>query len=138
MTADRALERILLADDNPMIRHLLEAVLTQIGYDVVTAENGQEAVAIFMDNPAAFRIIFMDLRMPRVDGLQASRMIREKGHIGVPIVALTGDGGDSEAAAMQNAGITDCLQKPVTARAISALLDKWPPARNGPGRPPAT
>jgi len=80
---------ILLAEDNLINQKLAEKTLTKAGYNVDVANNGEEAVKIFLASPDKYDIIFMDIQMPRLNGHDATIMLREKGFTDVPIVAIT-------------------------------------------------
>jgi PAS domain S-box-containing protein len=68
--------RILLAEDNPVNQKLAKMVLTKAGYQVEVADNGQEAVDKYLKSPEAFDLIFMDIQMPEMDGMKATKVIR--------------------------------------------------------------
>src|SRR4051794_36887392 len=96
---------VLIAEDNAVSRYLAVAILEQLGAVVVTAEDGRQAIAAFAPN--RFDVVLMDLLMPELDGIEATRMIRAREPEGsrVPIVALTarsapGDRERCEAAGM--------------------------------------
>lgn len=77
---------ILLVEDQESNRVVVQLMLQSMGYAVETAVDGQEAVELALSRP--YRLIFMDLKMPRMDGYQATRCLRDK-NISAPIVALT-------------------------------------------------
>ncbi len=80
--------RILIVDDDPTIRSVLEALLEDEGFLPVTAANGQEAVALVRDHPPA--LVLMDLMMPVMNGLEASRTLKtDPGTAKVPIIAMS-------------------------------------------------
>lgn len=79
---------ILIVDDDPTIRSVLEALLEDEGFIPVTAANGQEAVAIVRDNPPA--LVLMDLMMPVMNGVEASRTLKSAPETAsVPIIAMS-------------------------------------------------
>ena len=105
--------KILLAEDNPYNQELAEIVLTQKGYEVAVVSNGLAAVEAFVQSD--FDLILMDLHMPEMDGLQATRLIRAKekdlgGHI--PIVAMTASDWEEQRADCLAAGMDDFVSKP--------------------------
>jgi PAS domain S-box-containing protein len=114
-------KRVLVVDDNADAAASLAMLLEISGHEVRTAGDGVEAI----DAAREFspQIIFMDLGMPRMDGLEASRRIRELDNgEGIVIVALTGWGQDSDRQRTRNAGIDQHLVKPVSIEALEAVL----------------
>lgn len=80
--------RILIVDDDPTIRSVLEALLEDEGFTPVTAANGQEAVTIVRDSPPA--LVLMDLMMPVMNGVEAARTLKsEPETAGIPIIAMS-------------------------------------------------
>ncbi len=80
--------RILIVDDDPTIRSVIEALLEDEGFTPVTAANGQEAVAIVRDNPPA--LVLMDLMMPVMNGVEAARTLKSAPETAsVPIIAMS-------------------------------------------------
>jgi CheY-like chemotaxis protein len=79
---------VLAVDDDPMILELLTAVLTPRGYQVVTAQNGGEALMLLEASPVD--VVLLDVAMPGVDGMSALRRIREV-HPALPVIMLTGN-----------------------------------------------
>jgi len=86
--------KILLADDNPVNLELATRLLEKKGHEIITAENGKEAVDRFLETP--FDVILMDLEMPGISGIEAARQIRAKEKassiatpIYTPIIAMT-------------------------------------------------
>ncbi len=114
--------KILLADDDILNRKVISGILTRRGHQVDLAENGQEAVD--MANAHIYQLIIMDLKMPVMDGLEASYAIRkskDKKKSRTPILALTGNLATVEAKACLMAGMDDIVTKPVGAE---ELFDK--------------
>jgi CheY-like chemotaxis protein len=114
--------RILVVDDTPTNRLLLQALLREQRQEVVLAADGVEAV----DHAAreVFDLILMDIHMPRLDGLAATRAIRTGGgpNAGTVIVALTADVMEDSRAACVAAGMDDHLAKPVDRARLRAIL----------------
>jgi CheY-like chemotaxis protein len=108
--------RVLLVDDIAVTRQISAAMLTRMGAEVTTAENGQEALEVL--RATEFALVLMDLRMPVMGGLEASRLIRA-GEAGaersdVPVVALTAHSAAGDADRSLLAGMDAHLTKPFT------------------------
>ncbi|MBW2265845.1 MAG: response regulator [Deltaproteobacteria bacterium] len=117
--------RILLAEDNPVNQKLAKMVLTKAGYQVEVANNGQEVVDKYTKAPEAFDLIFMDVQMPQLDGMKATRVIREKGFDTIPIVAMTAHAMKGDREKCLEAGMDDYIPKPVKRELVFEMLDKW-------------
>ena len=117
----RGRKTVLVVDDTGDIREVMRLQLTALGYRVVEASNGREAVEVAArERPA---LILMDLTMPVLDGLSATRLIRETDGLGgVVIVAFTAlHSGESRRRAL-DAGCDDYVQKPLSVTQLSAIL----------------
>jgi len=114
--------RILVAEDNPDSRRLLEILLSTAGYEVTMVEDGREALQAM--SQGSFDLAFMDCQMPVMDGFEAARRIREQG-IDSPIVALTAFGRKEEFQKCLDAGMNDFLAKPFRQKSLFEVLDKW-------------
>jgi PAS domain S-box-containing protein len=112
--------RVLVADDNANTRKLVKKMLDGIGYESVLVKDGVECVEA-VQSGAAFDAILMDIQMPEMDGLAASKAIRDLGSA-VPIIALTADAMPDDRARCMAAGMNDYLQKPLRADALVAAL----------------
>jgi CheY-like chemotaxis protein len=112
---------VLVVDDSEDIRELMRVQLTILGYRVLEASNGQEAVeAVREECPA---LILMDINMPVLDGLEATRLIREMAEIcGVVIIAFTALHSAQSRLSALAAGCDDYVQKPVDLSQLSNLL----------------
>jgi PAS domain S-box-containing protein len=126
--------RLLLAEDNPMNRRVAVAMLEHLGHTVETAADGQEAVAAF--RRGAFALVVMDMAMPVMDGLAATRAIRaaeaELGLPRTPVVALTANAGAADREACLAAGMDDVLAKPIATAELAAAIGRLV----GKGAPP--
>ncbi|MGE4241887.1 response regulator [Ramlibacter sp.] len=120
---------VLVADDNAINLKVACSMLARLGYDAVTAGDGQEAVEALAAAHAQgrnFGAILMDLHMPRMDGLEATRAVREKfGKDAPPIVALTADASSDDRDRCLAAGMDDYLTKPLQAGALAQAMERW-------------
>ncbi len=117
-------QRILLVDDTAVNRELVRAMLSRQCHDITDAAGGAEAVAAAQD--ARFDLILMDVRMPRIDGLEATRQIRAGGpNAATPILALTADVDPSAAVACREAGMDDVITKPIVPSDLTAKIAQW-------------
>lgn len=117
--------RVLLAEDHPVNRSLMREIFAQLGCQTVLVEDGREAVAAFVRQP--FDIVFMDVQMPGIDGLEATRRIREleTEDTHTPIVAVTANVLPEHRAQCLAAGMDDHVGKPVTKQTIATALQQW-------------
>jgi CheY-like chemotaxis protein len=116
---------ILLAEDNPVNQKLATKLLTKAGYKVDVADNGKEAVEKFTAAPEAYDIILMDVQMPELNGLEATRLLREKGYTQVPIVAMTAEAMKGDKEKCLASGMNDYIPKPIKREVVFEILRKW-------------
>ncbi|HEX6033670.1 MAG TPA: response regulator [Anaerolineales bacterium] len=114
--------KILVADDDPLGRRLMHLILTSEGHQVDLAANGLEALEAIKHNQ--FDIVFMDLHMPDMDGLEASRQIRawEGGNSHTFIVALTASYLPEIGQDLFDAGMDNYISKPLDVAQLQRLL----------------
>ncbi|MEY8879696.1 MAG: ATP-binding protein [Leptothrix sp. (in: b-proteobacteria)] len=117
--------RVLVTDDHPINRKFMHALLTRIGHHVDLCENGAEAVqAVQAPGREAYDLVLMDLHMPVMDGMAATRAIRalpgERAH--TRIIALTADAYSDARERVLEAGMDDFLAKPVQLHDVESLL----------------
>lgn len=117
--------RILLAEDNPMNQRLAQVMLTKAGYQMSVANNGKEAVEKFTAEPERYDLIFMDLHMPELDGLEATKVLRNRGYKDVPIIAMTADAMKEDRDRCLDVGMNDYLAKPIRREEVFAMVKKW-------------
>src|SRR6185503_19168657 len=116
---------VLLAEDNPVNRTLMIALLSKRGYNVTIAENGREAIDAHEREP--FDVVLMDIQMPEMDGIQATTVIRQregKSGIRVPIVALTAHAMRGDRERCLAAGMDDYLTKPIRSATLFETLER--------------
>ena len=114
--------RVLLAEDNPINALLARALLEREGCKVDRIASGDEAVSAL--SRGFYDLILMDLRMPGLNGIEATKALRERG-VTTPIVALTADAFDEDRRACLAAGMNDFLAKPLTPAALRGVLTNW-------------
>lgn len=116
--------RILLADDNPINRRVMKSALEKSGFSVRVAADGGEALTALGEEE--FEVVLMDLQMPRMDGLEATRRWRDQeqslGRDRVPIVALTAHAVQDTEGRCRQAGMDEILSKPVATADIVAKI----------------
>ncbi len=118
--------RILLAEDNPINVEVVEQMLLAAGLDVTVAQHGR--IALDTASTGAFDLILMDMQMPVMDGLEATRSIRHlPDYTTTPIVALTANAFSEDRRACLEAGMNDVLTKPVEPAALYKTLARWLP-----------
>ncbi len=107
---------LLLAEDIAINREIVMSLLSESGLDIDCAENGAEALAMMEANPGKYDMIFMDMQMPVMDGLEATRRIRalpEPWCGEIPIIAMTANVFKDDISSCMNAGMNDHIGKPI-------------------------
>lgn len=123
-TADKVkLGRVLVVDDEDSIRSLLRMMLTQAGYDVEEADDGGKAVEVLNsgDNPLMLDAIICDIRMPRINGVEAIAYFRAQ-YPSLPVIVLTGYHDEPLASSLRRQGVVDFLEKPAEREQILASV----------------
>lgn len=117
--------RILLAEDNPVNQKLTVLILNKLGYEVEVAADGRKAVNTYTASPDDFDLILMDVQMPEMDGLAATRELRSRGFEAVPIIAMTANAVKGDREICLEAGMNDYIAKPVKRELVDETLEKW-------------
>jgi two-component system, sensor histidine kinase and response regulator len=127
--------RVLVAEDNAVNQRVAVGLLTRLGHRADIADDGAEAVERI--TAGAYDLVLMDMQMPRMDGLQATRLIRAlpapKG--ATPIIAMTANAMAEDRQRCLTAGMDDFLSKPIDRRKLAEALRRWAPPQESP--PPA-
>ncbi len=122
--AHRAGARVLVAEDTPVNQRLVDTLLSKRGYEVFIANDGDEAWSRYQAE--TFDLVLMDMEMPRLDGLEATRRIRrwesEQGRPRVPILAMTANAMEADRARCLEAGMDDFIAKPFNAQDLLATV----------------
>ncbi|MFO0996650.1 MAG: CHASE domain-containing protein [Alphaproteobacteria bacterium] len=121
--------RILVAEDNPVNQFLAKAILEKHGHVVDVVANGLEAIEALRTAP--YDLVLMDIQMPEMDGMSATRIIRKSpGPVaGIPIIALTANAIDGQRDEYMAAGMDDYLSKPFEAHQLYAVIARWTDAK---------
>lgn len=114
--------KILVAEDNLVNQRLIQKLLEKNGHQVTLVENGDDAVKAFAQED--FALILMDVQMPGIDGLEATRLIREQSGRKVPIIALTAHAMSGDRERFLAAGMDDYIAKPIEARQLLDIIKK--------------
>ena len=125
--------RVLVAEDNPINQKVVVSMLEKLGHRTTIANNGKEALTLSAER--VFDVVFMDVQMPEMDGLTATKAIRERekavgGHI--PIIAMTAHAMKGDRERCLAAGMDGYLSKPVKGEEIEQTLAALLPAENAP------
>ena len=117
---------ILLVEDNRVNQMVAKALLVKLGYEVTIANDGIEAIEKYLENE--FELVLMDIRMPRMDGVEATRELKKMMSTAdhpVPVIALTANATIGAKDKYISLGLDDYLAKPVQAPQLNRILNKW-------------
>ncbi len=114
--------RVLLAEDTPILQQLLKRMLTKFGLEVDIAENGVVAVEKVLSG--SYALVLMDMQMPEMDGIEATRVLRSKG-VTLPVIATTANVMQKHIDRFNEAGCDDFLGKPIDQEQLKATLQKY-------------
>ncbi len=118
-------KKILLVEDNPVNQQVAMGILNKMRLSVDVAGNGREALEALTNRH--YDLVLMDVQMPEMDGLEATRRIRrgEAGPSHIPIIAMTAHAMQGDREMCLKAGVNDYVSKPITPKALAAVLQKW-------------
>jgi CheY-like chemotaxis protein len=134
----RTVRRVLVAEDNAVNQKVATGLLKRLGLRADAVADGAEAVKAVETIP--YDLVLMDMQMPEVDGLAATRRIRASSRAAiarVPIVAMTANAMAEDERSCREAGMDDFLAKPVTPKQLFDVLDRWLPKDPGEPQPGA-
>jgi len=115
--------QILVAEDNQVNQKLILILLRKLGYDPEMTDNGKSAIELLSQK--RYDLILMDIHMPRLDGLEATRMIRLHSDYQPAIIALTADATEETRQLCLSAGMNDYMSKPLQVEKLKKQLEKW-------------
>lgn len=133
-TAPASGARVLLVEDNEINQEIALELLTGMGIRVDVAADGQEALEAV--ETVAYDLVFMDVQMPVMDGLEATRRLRAAGHV-MPVIAMTAHAAPSDREISLVAGMNDHLTKPLSPDRLRRMLTDWLPGAETSGPRPA-
>jgi two-component system chemotaxis response regulator CheY len=116
---------VLVVDDEDNVRKVIRMTLSKAGYDVVEAEDGGKAIEVLRsdDNPLMVDVITCDIRMPKVNGVEAIQFFRDQ-FPSIPVVVITGFPDTSLAVSLLKTGVVDYVTKPVEGEKLLAVVAK--------------
>lgn len=117
--------RVLIVDDEDNVRKVIRMTLTKAGYDVVEAADGGKAIEVLRadDNPLMVDVITCDIRMPKVNGVEAIQFFRDQ-FPSIPVVVITGFPDTSLAVSLLKTGVVDYVTKPVEGEKLLTVVAK--------------
>lgn len=116
------MKTVLLADDNESIVELIKLVLAQAGYNLIIASDGKQAVQMCLEQTPD--LVFMDIKMPNMDGFAATRILRDKGFKN-PIVVLTSSESEEDRKRAEHVGCNDYILKTMDMNGVEETLDRY-------------
>jgi signal transduction histidine kinase/ligand-binding sensor domain-containing protein/DNA-binding response OmpR family regulator len=114
---------ILVAEDNLINQKLIQHILSRLGFSAIMKENGQDAIDELNKN--TYDIVLMDIEMPKIDGLEATRIIRQSNVKQPVVIALTANAMQGDQEECLRAGMDDYLSKPLKLEELVIMLEKW-------------
>jgi PAS domain S-box-containing protein len=116
-------KKILIIDDEPINCQILEAILNEFSIKTEMVYSGIEGIAKLLEKK--FDLIFLDLNMPIMNGYEVAKKIREKLKLDIAIIVITGEEINGLKENMKNAGITNCISKPISSDQLLNIINKY-------------
>ncbi len=117
--------KILTIDDSKSILAFYEAAISSIGYNIVTAENGEEGYDLFISN-SPIDLVLVDMNMPIMDGIEFTKKVRKiTNYNSIPIIMVTTESDKMQKEIAKKAGVTDFLTKPFTEKILNEKIEKY-------------
>ena len=120
--------RILVAEDNPINKKLVQKVLARLGWESAVAADGEQALTKLREDPEGYAAVLMDCQMPVIDGYAAARLIRHLDGApfrSIPIIALTANVSEASEHEAQAAGMNKFLSEPLNYADHKSSLEKF-------------
>jgi CheY-like chemotaxis protein len=116
--------RLLLVDDEPVNRAVATEFLERQGFHVDVAEDGLEALSML--GMHEYRLVLMDMQMPRLDGIESTRQLRrQRRHDQLPIIAMTANAFAEDKKRCLDAGMNDFISKPIDFDHLTSTIKRW-------------
>lgn len=117
---------LLLVENDEFTRYMMREVILALGVEVEIATDGREGVELLQRRPDIFDLVLMDLHMPELSGVEATRMIRETTRLEtLPIIAITADAAYHDDSVVQELGLNGFASKPVTPGQLLTLIERF-------------
>lgn len=117
---------LLLVENDEFTRYMMREVILALGVEVEIATDGREGVELLQRRPDDFDLVLMDLHMPELSGVEATRMIRETTRLEtLPIIAITADAAYHDDSVVQELGLNGFASKPVTPGQLLTLIERF-------------
>ena len=115
-------QKILVVDDDKLNQTMMEALLKRLGHIVTVVDDGHKVMEMF--DKGCFDLVFMDIRMPVMGGVEATRLLRNRG-VMIPIIALTANAFKDDIENYLNLGMDECLSKPIDIKQLEYLINRY-------------
>lgn len=123
-----AVKKILLVEDDYFTRFMMQEIIDTLGIEVDIAENGQEGCELLDKSPGDYGLVLMDIHMPKLSGVDATQIIRQKPNDpprNVAIIAVTADEQYHHKSVVSKHGMDGFIAKPITAVELNGLIDRY-------------